>query len=366
MKINALKILPLYLLVLVTHTACNVDDQSASSLPVQTPTPVIEDREDEGSTATEATSIPEELDSLVERLLSREYLNHGFTKINQTPYPSEVSQNKFLDVYVNNDATHSYTQIEPEKNDSFSDLSPGDTIIREVWNTEQQLEKYTLMIKMERGYYPEGGDFLYATVSTDGEIENSGKLDECSVCHIPRESDGYLFGVPGEFHTNNNDSQNSVNDVGLQHLQYSQQLISQKSYLSENQGFSKINTYPYPSDLDDNNLIDVYISKDSLSDYRQIDPNIEESFNKVKPGTVIVREITNSITNERTQTVMIKSLPDYFPEGGDFYYANFNDDGSLQVDDNGQEQTGKLQNCASCHFERKDDGFLFGISSDLK
>lgn len=46
-----------------------------------------------------------------------------------------------------------------------------------------------VMEKKARGYFPDGGDWQYTVVRSDGRIEMDGKLEACARCHAEAEVD---------------------------------------------------------------------------------------------------------------------------------------------------------------------------------
>lgn len=49
-----------------------------------------------------------------------------------------------------------------------------------------------VMEKRETGFFPEGGDFLYAVLREDGTVKTAGRLQLCARCHAEAPAD-FLF-----------------------------------------------------------------------------------------------------------------------------------------------------------------------------
>lgn len=76
-------------------------------------------------------------------------------------------------------------------------LPAGTVIVKEKWQDHsepKQLLEYGLMIKREKGYYPESGDWEYAFVTLFPEKkETRGRMAECADCHGQARDKDYLF-----------------------------------------------------------------------------------------------------------------------------------------------------------------------------
>jgi hypothetical protein len=286
---------------------------------------------------------------------THEHLHGDYTKVNQgKPYASALSPDTDIDVYIDSPNAKSFFFIDPDFEGSKKEVDKGSIIIREVWNKQNELDKYTAMIKMEPGYYPEGGDFAYVVMSHDGTVLKGGKLDECVVCHESRSQDGFLFGVPEKI------KKKGVSvDTRLANL--ARDVLENRSHLDSSL-FDRINFFPYPSELSNKNFLDVYISKVGTRNYLKAYPfDDSKAPNNLPEDTVIVREVRDQDGLLNAYTLMIKGPKGYFPPGGDYYYGEFNVNGTVKTS-NGKSQEGRLEECGACHrSERADMGFLFGV-----
>jgi hypothetical protein len=123
-----------------------------------------------------------------------------FTQVNTRADASAVGSFD-INVYVTGDVT-TYERIHPETTTTVSPLAVGTLIVREVLNADGSIDKLTLMAKGPAGYDPSLGDWWFGEadpqcqpIVDSGGLE-LGRLDDCHSCHIPRQSDDYLFGVP--------------------------------------------------------------------------------------------------------------------------------------------------------------------------
>lgn len=97
------------------------------------------------------------------------------------PRPANPHQNKFLSVYVNDVGRQA---MMTERNPRFPQ---GSLIVKEkLSNRESQApELLTAMLKRERGYNPESGDWEYLVLDgTASKIVERGRLASCSSCHV--------------------------------------------------------------------------------------------------------------------------------------------------------------------------------------
>lgn len=78
---------------------------------------------------------------------------------------------------------------------------PGDVDISEmelqepVEGFEGNLAALTYMVKLE-GYNPEAGDWFWAKMTPDGEIDAAGKPAGCIECHGQVEDQDFVFNIP--------------------------------------------------------------------------------------------------------------------------------------------------------------------------
>jgi hypothetical protein len=72
----------------------------------------------------------------------------------------------------------------------------GSVIVKEKLPAESSTEPelLTVMIKRERGYNAESGDWEYMTADGKGEkVTARGKLETCNACHTEVKSNDYIF-----------------------------------------------------------------------------------------------------------------------------------------------------------------------------
>lgn len=84
-------------------------------------------------------------------------------------------------------------------NDVSAAIDAGDTImpfesiiIKEGFNSEDQLEELVVMYKVE-GYDPDNNDWFWALYSPGGAVSAEGKVDGCINCHEKKASNDFIF-----------------------------------------------------------------------------------------------------------------------------------------------------------------------------
>jgi hypothetical protein len=131
----------------------------------------------------------------------------GFRRVNRVPFTTELGGGNLIDVWVSAHAANEYARVLLDGAGSGVTLPVGTVIVREVLDENREIQTLTLMIKNQKGYYPEGGDYWYGVADPDGTIRTDdagnlvmGKLDACGSCHATRPDDDFLFGIPSNYH----------------------------------------------------------------------------------------------------------------------------------------------------------------------
>jgi len=124
-----------------------------------------------------------------------------FAAVSRQSYASTAAAAR-INVWVTAADWGDYTRIAPDKSGSGASLRPGAIVVREVLDASGAVAKVTVMAKGPAGYNPTVGDFWFGVTTPDGTpmvtngVMQMGKVQSCFGCHVPRASDGYLFGVP--------------------------------------------------------------------------------------------------------------------------------------------------------------------------
>ncbi len=127
----------------------------------------------------------------------------GFVQVNSSAYLTSLDTGEEINLYINASAADLYRKIHPELTGSGVTLPVGTIIVREVLNGTTR-SKLTVMAHGGPGYFPAGGDWYYAAISSDGSdfltgddgASIHGASASCNTCHTDRSGDGFLFGVP--------------------------------------------------------------------------------------------------------------------------------------------------------------------------
>ena len=103
--------------------------------------------------------------------------------------PQNPHRNKFISVYVNEIGKQAMTtQLTPR-------FPQGSVIVKEKLDSEESRspELLTAMVKREKGYNSKSGDWEYLVLDgTASNVTKSGKLMECSSCHVAYQSTDYV------------------------------------------------------------------------------------------------------------------------------------------------------------------------------
>lgn len=97
---------------------------------------------------------------------------------------------KFVVVYVNEIGRKAMLE-QPDPR-----FPVGTVIVKEKHATEKSKtpELLTVMIKRDKGFNPEGGDWEYLVADgTASEVSDRGKLSTCMACHEERKAKDYVF-----------------------------------------------------------------------------------------------------------------------------------------------------------------------------
>ena len=128
-----------------------------------------------------------------------------WTRVNHQPQqvPAQVAQlcapafaptsphgsDKYITVYVNEIGRHAMME---EKTPHFPQ---GSVIVKEKLTNPKSTtpELLTVMVKRERGYNPESGDWEYMVIDGNGlSVKERGKLENCQTCHLIDKNTDYV------------------------------------------------------------------------------------------------------------------------------------------------------------------------------
>ena len=99
------------------------------------------------------------------------------------------SHSAWFDIYINELAKKAYIQ-------QWSLLPVGSIVIKPLYSDSQRSEtsKLTIMIKMEKGYDRDNGDWWYGVYDETGmEGSYQGKIKSCIKCHAQGKETDYMF-----------------------------------------------------------------------------------------------------------------------------------------------------------------------------
>jgi len=102
---------------------------------------------------------------------------------------SSVHNNKYIDVYVNSVGKD---EMLTKKNPVFP---VGTVVVKEKFSERESAtpELLTVMIKREKGFNPEVGDWEFMTVNgATTEVTARGELENCQSCHVDYKRTDYI------------------------------------------------------------------------------------------------------------------------------------------------------------------------------
>lgn len=97
---------------------------------------------------------------------------------------------KLISVYVNDLGRRAMM------NERSPKFPVGSVIVKEKLPPEKkdEPELLTVMVKRERGFNPDGGDWEYMVVNGTGtKMEARGKLENCQACHVPMKGTDFIY-----------------------------------------------------------------------------------------------------------------------------------------------------------------------------
>jgi hypothetical protein len=104
-----------------------------------------------------------------------------------------IHKNKYVDIYVN---SLGKDEMMTKRNPLFP---VGTVIIKEKFSGRDRStapELLTVMVKREKGFNPEVGDWEFATVNGEGtKVTAQGKLESCQACHVNYEKNDFVTRV---------------------------------------------------------------------------------------------------------------------------------------------------------------------------
>ena len=141
-----------------------------------------------------------------------------------------------------------------------------------------------------------------------------------------------------------------------------EQMLANRDFLGAN--FTRVNHAPFDSGLESDRVVTMYVSADAAAAYQGVTPDADKSSGPAFPvGGMVVRTSTDMSGTLQALTFMVKHEAGYFPEVGDFEFGVTDPNGKPALDTDGSTMMGKLAECAQCHEQRSNAGFLFGVAT---
>lgn len=113
------------------------------------------------------------------------YENYSYWPEHEGLHPGQSPHGTLHKIYVNNRllaALPSADRIAPY----------GSIIVKENYTPDEILDKLTVMIKV-KDYNPDGGDWFFAAISSDGKVLKEGVPKGCFSCHEGMRDNDYII-----------------------------------------------------------------------------------------------------------------------------------------------------------------------------
>jgi len=188
----------LFLILAYATEACSLDTASPAELGMveRESAPVPTDAGAGGDSAIDETAILSSIANGAYRT------SPDFTHAVRAPYASVAAAGSTIDEWVSTIAWPTYAGISPDDTGAAGPLPVGTIVVRAIVDANGNPTKLTLMSKGPAGYNPALGDGWFGETDPSGAPLESdagvltGRMTGCYSCHIPRESEGYVFGIP--------------------------------------------------------------------------------------------------------------------------------------------------------------------------
>ncbi|WP_422380802.1 hypothetical protein [Marinicellulosiphila megalodicopiae] len=130
------------------------------------------------------------------KLQIKTYQGDNFKEVTNGETHSSVSNDK-IRVWVTSDQAEQYKSL-----NSDSSFPIGSTVIRVLYNEDNEATKITATVKADKGSNPMSNDWVFAVANTQGvvEVDEHGKwqfgaIESCNMCHTHQDETDGLFGL---------------------------------------------------------------------------------------------------------------------------------------------------------------------------
>jgi hypothetical protein len=122
-----------------------------------------------------------------------------FQLMNTEPFPSQVAQGSFINVWANEIARSVYEDIHVDGEPTGGHLAAGAIIVREILEEDGTRVKNTVLVQQPEGSDPANQDMWFSDTGPDGKLGTDDLSATCFTCHAERPNYAFLFGVPTDF-----------------------------------------------------------------------------------------------------------------------------------------------------------------------
>src|SRR6056297_2376616 len=113
------------------------------------------------------------------------YTNYEYWPGHEGMQPGQAPHGPYHKVFVNRtliEALPAESQTAPH----------GTLIVKENYNTDEQLNAITVMAKVKQ-FAPDDGNWFWANYAPDGTVKVSGQVSSCIECHAGMKSNDYVI-----------------------------------------------------------------------------------------------------------------------------------------------------------------------------
>lgn len=122
-----------------------------------------------------------------------------FEIMNTEPFPSQVAEGRFVNVWANGLARSVYEDVHSDGQPTGGSLPPGAMIVRRIVDADGKWIKDTVLVRQPDGSNPDTQDLWFSETGADGKLRTEDLSATCFTCHAARPDHAFLFGVPLDY-----------------------------------------------------------------------------------------------------------------------------------------------------------------------
>ncbi len=127
-------------------------------------------------------------------------------------------------------------------------------------------------------------------------------------------------------------------------------------------GDGAVHTLPYPGTDPHGMILETFYTDATIDGHTG---TFVVKRNYGPQGVTVDQVLANPSDHLASVTIMFRRDENYAPDAGDWFWAKYLPDGSLDQTLNGTPIAGRAQGCISCHASAEGEDFLFTTNADL-